>query len=213
MLTGRAVDWKKNIVENTRKLDVVSLQREKVFSQGPETKGTICWQNENETTYSIRFTLVYSKDVPNSLCLDYAISGQGDGIKELLFYHIRVTWTPCRYGGKRWWFICPVCEIRGKIIRRCRILYLPKDADFFGCRECYNLSYESRQKHRSRLYEEYVKQCKILDSISAMAGKRMSAKKRLTLHYKFVEAEQRIIAYLNSSTAREWDRMKSKKHI
>jgi hypothetical protein len=57
--------------------------------------------------------------------------------------------TPCNFGGKRWWFRCPL--VRGESPdgtpcgRRCFKLYEPPGADYFGCRECYDLTYESAQ--------------------------------------------------------------------
>jgi hypothetical protein len=42
------------------------------------------------------------------------------------------------------WFICPLLKPNGTPCnRRCRILYLPPGAKYFGCRECYNLTYDS----------------------------------------------------------------------
>ena len=46
-------------------------------------------------------------------------------------------WTPCHYGKKRPWFICPGCE------RRVAILFIARG---FRCRHCLNLAYESQQR-------------------------------------------------------------------
>lgn len=168
MLTGRAVHRKKNVVENVRKLDILTLQRAKLFQQGPETKHKIAWQNGDRTVYTILFSLVYSGDTPSSMCLEYAISDQSEESMECLFYHIEVVSTLCHYGGKRWWYICPLSK-SGRICgRRCRILYLPQGASYFGCRECYNLTYESRQKHRSRLHSGYEDLTKFINSMQAL---------------------------------------------
>lgn len=55
--------------------------------------------------------------------------------------------TPANLGGSRFWWLCPVCG------RRCLKLYLPPRSDFFACRICHLLSYESAQASRARYYE------------------------------------------------------------
>ena len=52
-------------------------------------------------------------------------------------YNISLTKTPCACGGERFWFTCPACG------RRCAILYARLDLHF-ACRECCDLSYESK---------------------------------------------------------------------
>lgn len=54
--------------------------------------------------------------------------------------------TAPRFGGRRWWFICPGCA------RRVAHLHLPhkrESLSIFLCRHCYDLSYESAQYHGS----------------------------------------------------------------
>jgi hypothetical protein len=42
------------------------------------------------------------------------------------------------------WFLCPLLKPNGRPChRRCRKLYAPYGAKYFGCRECYNLTYQS----------------------------------------------------------------------
>lgn len=57
-------------------------------------------------------------------------------------YKVPLTTTPCHFGGKRYWFICSL-SVSGRYCgRRVGVLY--KDGDYFGCRHCYNLTYNSR---------------------------------------------------------------------
>ncbi|MBW1787494.1 MAG: hypothetical protein JRK53_12855 [Deltaproteobacteria bacterium] len=57
--------------------------------------------------------------------------------------------TPLCSGGKRWWFTCPLAGDGGGCLRRVGRLYLPTGAVYFGCRQCYALTYEScRMAHR-----------------------------------------------------------------
>ena len=46
---------------------------------------------------------------------------------------IGLDWVPCRFGGRRAWFICPVCG------RRCGSLFIGDEG--FACRSCGGLTY------------------------------------------------------------------------
>lgn len=54
--------------------------------------------------------------------------------------------TCTRFGGKRWWFTCPLAIDDGvQCNRRVGKLYIPPGAKYFGCRNCYDLTYQSCQ--------------------------------------------------------------------
>ena len=53
--------------------------------------------------------------------------------------------TKPHYGGVRWWFLCSRCD------RRVSRLHLPIQVrDYFLCRVCHNLTYESVQASRTK---------------------------------------------------------------
>src|SRR5262245_58331940 len=52
---------------------------------------------------------------------------------------IRLTWTPCRFGGSRPWFLCPKCS------KRVGALY----GRALRCRTCAGLVYRSQLAHRA----------------------------------------------------------------
>src|SRR6185295_5966900 len=61
-----------------------------------------------------------------------------------LSFHFYGSWqdvsaesTPARFGGVRWWFLCPGCN------RRCTALYRSPGRVGFFCRICLNLTYQS----------------------------------------------------------------------
>lgn len=71
----------------------------------------------------------------------YTHTGVLTNQSENLDYEIKLTPTPCKFGGYRWWFVCPL-DINGEACnRRVGVLYL--GGKYFGCRHCYNLTYES----------------------------------------------------------------------
>jgi hypothetical protein len=59
---------------------------------------------------------------------------------------VRLEATPAQFGGRRWWFICPLIMRRVPCNRRAGKLYLPPRARHFGCRKCHDLTYRSCQE-------------------------------------------------------------------
>lgn len=55
---------------------------------------------------------------------------------------VSLEWTPCNFGGKRPWFVCP----GDRCGRRVAILYGP--GKYFLCRHCYDLRYESQREDK-----------------------------------------------------------------
>lgn len=61
---------------------------------------------------------------------------------------IALTFTPCRFGGRRAWFLCPSCGRRvGKVYLPCSMYNgLGRRVASFWCRVCYGLTYEQRRE-------------------------------------------------------------------
>lgn len=60
-------------------------------------------------------------------------------------YTIGIEKLPCNYGGFRFFFKCPLCQ------KRMRMLYLAQTSIFL-CRKCLNLSYKSQCLRPSKRY-------------------------------------------------------------
>lgn len=56
-------------------------------------------------------------------------------------YAIAVAWTPCHFGGRRPWLLCPVATCQ----RRVAVLY---GGPVFACRHCLDLVYPSQREGR-----------------------------------------------------------------
>ena len=56
-------------------------------------------------------------------------------------------------GGVRYWFICPLSTNGVYCGRRTGTLYLASGGNYFGCRQCYGLSYESRNESRLERFD------------------------------------------------------------
>jgi len=80
--------------------------------------------------------------------VNYAVTDRNTDEKTDYDYKISLTTTPCHFGGVRYWFICPLSRNGVSCGRRTGTLYLASGGNYFGCRHCYNLSYESRNESR-----------------------------------------------------------------
>ena len=61
-------------------------------------------------------------------------------------YRVRLVTTRPTYGGRRWWFLCPLARNDGGPPRRVAKLYLPPGGTYFGSRQAYGLTYTSCQE-------------------------------------------------------------------
>jgi hypothetical protein len=68
-------------------------------------------------------------------------------------YAIEVISEPCRFGGKRRYFRCPLVFGSNACRKRVQKLFLPPGGRYFGCRTCYGLTYESVQQHDQRVHD------------------------------------------------------------
>jgi len=80
------------------------------------------------------------------LRIHYTQTDRDTNEKKNFDYKIPLTTTTCRFGGKRYWFVCPWYK-RGVYCGR-RVGTLYKDGYYFACRHCYELSYSSRNANR-----------------------------------------------------------------
>jgi len=93
--------------------------------------------------------LIYKKDSFVILHLIYRLTNKITGEIKELNYAFPVQHTTPYFGGKRYWFICPLATIGKTCLKRVGKLYLPPDGQYFGCRQCYDLVYlSSRESHK-----------------------------------------------------------------
>ena len=84
---------------------------------------------------------------PPYVRLHYSLTRSGENLD----YKVLLGTTRPRLGGLRWWFICPLVANGRKCGRRVGKLYLPPGGKYYGCRHCYDLTYESSQTSNSRI--------------------------------------------------------------
>jgi hypothetical protein len=113
--------------------------------------GGIKWNSGAGNESSIGF-IVSTGDGENDNYIRFQYTQtENNGEKKEFNYEVKLTTTPCNYGGARYWFICPLV-VNGQRCGRCvGVLY--KGGDYFGCRHCYDLTYSSKKHNRK--YKNY----------------------------------------------------------
>jgi hypothetical protein len=102
--------------------------------------GNIKWSINGETTGNINIRVDTYSDLPN-IKFSYKVRRYGAEEWKDMDFSFQIESLPCRFGGKKWFYICGL-YINGKYCgRRARVLYMA--GNYFGCRKCANLSYES----------------------------------------------------------------------
>ena len=134
MSVGRGVKNKKTTVDACWQLDMKEVARGVNFAVA--SSGSIAWQARFELRAAVNFQII----PPDRMRLFYQVVNKWTGEKTDYDYTLSVVDTPCFYGGRRYWFLCPACK------QRCRILYAAPDCLVFGCRLCHNLTYPSQQQ-------------------------------------------------------------------
>jgi hypothetical protein len=138
---GRGSGWqgeRKTTVEEGLVLDIKELVAKGALVPGWH-EGSFSWRSGAETLATVRCGLSTYSDATGTLWLRYVVDGKS------MHYTITLVSTVPHYGGRRWWFICPIEKIRVSK------LYLPPGATRFASRKAYNLTYRSVQESGWRL--------------------------------------------------------------
>lgn len=142
----------KNTADDTKQISTSFLKKHNYFcgwNSGTITWTRSGWGGEHKSSVGIE-TSTMNED--KYLRIHYTQTDRDTDEKKDFDYKIPLTTTPCRYGGARYWFTCPWHKNGVYCGRRVSKLY--KDGDYFACRHCYNLTYESR--NRSGIYKSFV---------------------------------------------------------
>ena len=132
---SRYAGFGRTTCESCHALDVRRLAREGLLSAGKYYSWQ--WTCDGEAEGDIRI-----RTENDRLILIYSVRLGGDEW-EPVEQAVPIVWTPCRYGGRRPWFICPVYADGRYCGRRVAKLYCA--GKLFACRHFYNLAYASQQ--------------------------------------------------------------------
>lgn len=137
-------------------IDLSWLRAEGFFAGGAGKVWTASFTRGGRPEGAVSYWRKDHAGLPSGLVFDYNTQHHG-GPWHAMNYTVPIVQTRCHFGGWRHWFICPLV-IDGRPCKRvCRCLYLSGNAEYFGCRECHRLTYESRVLHRGEQWEFYGK--------------------------------------------------------
>lgn len=136
---------KKDTVEDCLSIDVFWLKKYGYFCG--YKYGGIKWTYRSGHESNIGFTVSTCNDY-KFLRFKYTVTK--DEKKEDYDYVVKIVTTRCNFNGERFWFLCPLTKGNFPCGKRVANLYLPPGRRYFGCRQCYDLSYEKRNKSKSR---------------------------------------------------------------
>jgi hypothetical protein len=138
-------------VEDCLALDANRWMREGKLRAGILATGNWCWTYRSGMNSTVNFELDTLDLAAPSVRLSYSWVWPVSPEPQAADYRVRLTTTRPRFGGLRWWFVCPLV-VGGRVCeRRVAKLYLPPRGRYFGCRHCYKLTYTSCQEHDSRV--------------------------------------------------------------
>jgi hypothetical protein len=110
--------------------------------------GGITWSYNGNKGSSIGFSIIKDNwGDPGETAwmkLNYTHTNNSTQEKEAMDYRIELETTPCRFGGERYWFICPLNK-NGVYCGR-RVATLFSIGKWFGCRHCGNIAYDSQMR-------------------------------------------------------------------
>ena len=162
-------------------MDLAEVRRDGLFQKSP---GRIS-RSRQELGLGFVSEAFYSLVGEGMETLGLALAHDDLQTDRSLIYVVTLERTPCHFGGGRWWFRCPLAVDGVPCLRRCRILYRPLGKTYFGCRECHRLTYESRQRHRDRLYDGWAKPLAALENVQR--HRRVRSPRRLRAHLRRLE--------------------------
>ena len=136
--------YSKDTVDGLKSLDISRLNRHGQLRPGGWF--TVSWTRRGEPCGSISFRSETNRIVLNYKHQSPYRSDDWESIEE----YVNLTWTPCNFGGHRPWFTCPGI-IGGRVCGR-RVGKLYVAGQYFLCRHCYNLAYESQRESRCYRY-------------------------------------------------------------
>lgn len=137
----------KDTCEASKRISIKFLKEHKYLSKPLVPKsGSINWSWGGEPSGSASMAIYPSEGF---IRFSYTRTYYG-GEKEDFNYEVRLVTTPCHFGGERYWFVCPLSKNQRYCGKKVGVLYLA--GNYFGCRTCYDLAYQSQQQTHTGFY-------------------------------------------------------------
>ncbi len=199
---GRYYFDAKTTVEQATQLSIFKLREFGLLRGYAAT--TLTWTRRLSGRKSSIGIIVNVMDEPY-VKVNYTVTDRNTGEKTDYDYKINLTTTPCYFGGVRYWFICPLIKNGVYCGRRTGTLYLASGGNYFGCRHCYDLSYESRNETRLGRWGQigYVlKADRQIEELRGQIKRDFYAGKPTRKYRKLLKIQNRLHTSLNSPSVR-----------
>lgn len=123
----------KSCLEDQLKIDARLFKKRGIFDDGFHT---LTWRLGDDVLFRASFVVEGDKMIVASKWHDSTT-----GLLESMEKLIRISQTPCGFGGNRKWLICPHCKSRMAVL----VLKPPT----VGCRHCLDLAYFCQRENSS----------------------------------------------------------------
>lgn len=198
--SGRGVSWKKRTVEESYPLSIFTLRRERLLEK--EAGGWWARKSNGLTSLYAEVT-IHPLPGPRALVVKPVLTDALGREHRFSISKVELTSTPCRFGNKRWWFICPSSACGRRVAK----LYFPPGENQYLCRHCHGLSYEARQKHRDSRYDGANKLARYRTKLEAAPTTRQ----RMEWTFKLSEALEGLRANERAYHKRAMERIERMK--
>lgn len=126
-------------LNSARSVKMVNLRKWGYLKEGMTFHNlTFSWSRDNEVSATISADVTINESGTGSMRLYYTSTTRWNGESKHMDFVVPLGSTPCRFGGRKWFFRCPNQHCQ----RRCRILYSYNE--FHVCRRCTGLWYDSQ---------------------------------------------------------------------
>lgn len=131
----------RDTTDNARSFSIFFLRKHNNLDPGwVYSHRNIVWSRNGSEVARINYSLSTLPD-DSYINLSYRVRRWGEEEWRPIDQKIKLETTPCNFGGNRWYFRCSLWKNGVYCGRRVAILY--QAGDYFGCRNCADLSYDS----------------------------------------------------------------------
>jgi hypothetical protein len=139
---GFGSGWRRartDVVEDCLVLSIADLVREKIIIPGAVERGVLAWSRAGKQPHArVTYEADLRTDKHAAIQLRYRVDDRSEST------YVWLRYTEPHYGGRRWWFSCPLTGDRVAKI------YLPPGQNHFASRRAYGLAYKSYRKSRNK---------------------------------------------------------------
>lgn len=170
---------RRTTVEMAMRVDVPTLKRQGYLRGGGRKSGSWSWVRAGQLIGKVEPSTRLDPEGLSELVLSYTVAGRASTQR------IRLEALPMRFGGWRWYFVCPSTS------RRCAVLVMPVGGDRFASVKAWGLAYQcQREDAFQRAHRRIAKAERRLDVLSRYA--RHPTREKL---WRRVERAEAVLDY------------------